>query len=205
MSAVSAEHTAPALLASALQQLRATLQRTSAGAPADLPAPLDALCGLFGLSPFERDVLLLCAGVELDGAFAALVADAQNGTPVVTFSLAMAALPGAHWSALTPTAPLRRWRLIDFGPGTSLTTSPLRISEAVLHFLLGVPMLSEQLLRMLEPVQALANTPPSLQQEAALIADSCRHACTARQPLIHMFGAGYAAARQVAAAARRGS
>ncbi|HEU5089994.1 MAG TPA: ATP-binding protein, partial [Roseiflexaceae bacterium] len=126
-------------------------------------------------------------------------ADAQHGAPLVTFSLAMATLPEAHWSALMPTAPLRRWRLLDLGSGTSLTTSPLRISEAVLHFLLGVPMLSEPFLRMLEPVQALASTPSSLRHEAARIAEMWRHAGTGRQPLIHLFGSGYAAARQVAA------
>src|SRR4029077_16903399 len=27
-------------------------------------------CAIFSLSPFERDVLLLCAGIELDSAFA---------------------------------------------------------------------------------------------------------------------------------------
>ena len=84
-----------------------------------LPAPsaLDSLCAAFGLSPFERDVLLLCAGMELDSAFSQLCAAAQ-GNPqraYPTFSLALAALPEAHWSALTPAAPLRRWRLIEVG------------------------------------------------------------------------------------------
>ena len=38
-----------------------------------LPAPsaLETLVAAFGLSPFERGVLLLCAGVELDSRFAA--------------------------------------------------------------------------------------------------------------------------------------
>src|SRR5437763_1479835 len=42
-------------------------------APAAMTAPaaLDVLCTRFGLSEFERDVLLLCAGVELDSRFAA--------------------------------------------------------------------------------------------------------------------------------------
>src|SRR5215216_105781 len=31
---------------------------------------LDILCSAFGLSPFERDVLLMCVGVELDATFA---------------------------------------------------------------------------------------------------------------------------------------
>jgi hypothetical protein len=35
------------------------------------PSALALLCETFELSPFERDVLLLCAGVELDVSFAA--------------------------------------------------------------------------------------------------------------------------------------
>src|SRR4029450_4031712 len=33
------------------------------------PSSLDSLCAAFGLSPFECDVLLVCAGMELDSAF----------------------------------------------------------------------------------------------------------------------------------------
>ena len=40
-------------------------------ARAVMPAPpaLDTLCAMFGLSEFERRILLLCAGVEIDGQF----------------------------------------------------------------------------------------------------------------------------------------
>jgi hypothetical protein len=116
-----------------------------------LPA-LDTLCAGFGLSPFERDVLLLCAGIELDSTFATLSAAAQ-GEPsrnYPTFSLALAALPGAHWSALAPDAPLRRWRLLEVGAGPALTVAPLRIDERVLHYLVGVHYLDERLAGMVE-------------------------------------------------------
>ena len=78
---------------------------------ADMPTPpaLEMLCDKFGLSPFERDVLLLCAATDLNGEFAKLCADAQ-GDPqrsYPTFSLALACLPDPHWSALTPAGPLR--------------------------------------------------------------------------------------------------
>src|SRR5262245_59203197 len=59
----------------------------------DPPAALETLCAIFGLSPFERNLLLLCAGIELDSAFAPLCAAAQ-GDPnraFPTFSLALAA------------------------------------------------------------------------------------------------------------------
>src|SRR4051812_15885592 len=61
----------------------------------DHPAPpaLEVVCQRFGLSSFERAVLLLCAGMELDSGFAARCAAAQ-GDPArryPTFSLALAA------------------------------------------------------------------------------------------------------------------
>ncbi len=113
---------------------------------------LDGLCHAFGLSPFERAVILLCAGIELDSAIAQLCAAAQ-GDPMwsyPTFSLALAALPGAHWSALSPGRPLRHWRLIEVGAGSTLTVSPLRIDERVLHHLVGVSYLDERLAAMVE-------------------------------------------------------
>jgi hypothetical protein len=130
-----------------------------------MPAPpaLETLGDMFGLSPFERDLLLLCAGMELDSTFAAHCATAQ-GNPqrtYPTFGLALAALPEAHWSALTPGAPLRYWRLVEVGTGDTLTTSPLRIDERVLHFLAGVPYLDERLQGLVEPLSAPGELPPS--------------------------------------------
>src|SRR5438132_821323 len=59
------------------------------------PVALETLCAMFCLSPFERNVLLLCAGIELDSAFAPLCVAAQGeaGRNFPTFSLALAALP----------------------------------------------------------------------------------------------------------------
>lgn len=117
------------------------------------PTALDRLTAAFGLSAFERALVLLCAAAELDSSVAALCAAAQ-GEPsrnYPTFSLALAALPNAHWSALAPEAPLRRWRLVEIS-GTPVTTSPLRIDERVLHFLTGTPGPDERLAAMIEPV-----------------------------------------------------
>src|SRR6266496_2851425 len=105
-------------------------------ADSPMPSALRTLRQAFGLSRFECEVVLLCAGVEFDGAFPGLCATAQ-GDPrrtSPTFGLALAALPGAHWSALSPTGPLRHWRLIEVGEGPSLVASPLRLDERILHF-----------------------------------------------------------------------
>ena len=107
---------------------------------------LGILVRLFGLSDFERDLLVLCAGVELDAAMARMVASAEDGGPPrpPSFGLALAALPEAHWSAVTPSGPLRAWRLVEI-TGPSATGSGLRIDERILHFLVGVNQLDERL------------------------------------------------------------
>ena len=129
----------------------------------DPPPALETLRAAFGLSGFERDVLLACAGVELDSAFAACCAAAQGDDrrAYPTFGLALAALEGAHWSALSPASPLRRWRLVEVGSGETLTTSPLRVSERVLHYLAGVQHLDENLEGFLAPVPPPDELPAS--------------------------------------------
>jgi hypothetical protein len=104
------------------------------------PPAIERLSQLFGLSAFERHILLLAAGVEMDSTLAEQCRQAQ-GHPTrsnVTFGLAMATLPDPHWSALTPAGPLRRFRLVELEPGHGLTTAPLRIDERILHYLAGV-------------------------------------------------------------------
>src|ERR1700749_1934220 len=92
-----AEATAMAELANAQNELSAA----AAAMPSE--SALDTLISVFGLSSFEQAVLLLCAGVELSSDFASLVSrlqgDSQLSLP--TFNLALAALPDAHWSALS--------------------------------------------------------------------------------------------------------
>jgi len=173
------------------------------------PPALEALCSAFGLSPFERDVVLLCAGVELDSAFAPLCAAAQ-GDPSrcwPTFSLALAALPEAHWSALTPAAPLRRWRLIDVGTGPGLTVAPLRIDERVLHHLAGVPHLDERLAGLVEsvaPVAAADLAPSHAAVVERLVATWSAPRGLHGLPIVQLCGPDATDCRAVAAAAAAG-
>ncbi|HEY3057565.1 MAG TPA: ATP-binding protein [Chloroflexota bacterium] len=134
-------------------------------AAALMPAPpaLQALSEAFGLSPFERDLLVLCAGVELHAAIGPLCASAQADPRCTrpTFSLALAALPDGHWSAVTPAAPLRYWRLVEAGVGDAITTSPLRIDERILHYLAGQQCLDERLYGLTTPAQHIDDLVPS--------------------------------------------
>lgn len=130
----------------------------------EIPPTVTSLSDRLGLSPFEQDLLLFCAGMELDGTWGQLCASAQ-GDPqrtYPTFSLALAALPNSHWTALTPMGSLRRWRVIEVGPGNALTQSPLRLDERVLHYLLGTSHLDERLQGLVTPVPIQGNHQMSL-------------------------------------------
>jgi hypothetical protein len=184
-----------------------TLQRELDEAATDLPEPsaLEQLCGAFSLSAFERDVLLLCAGIELDASFMALCARAQGDArrTYPTFSLALAALPEAHWSALTPDAPLRRWRLVEIESAHEpLVQSRLHIDERVLHALAGVAYLDERLRGLFEAVPVPASLPASQLELAERIASLwLTTKAHASWPLISLCGADGADKRAVAAVA----
>jgi hypothetical protein len=149
-------------------------ERALAEAEAALRAPssLRRVVAGFGLSDFERDVLLLCAGCELDRSFAALCAAAQRDErrSFATFGLALAALSAPHWSAFTSDRPLRRWRLIEVVPGEHLTSSRLRIDERVLHFLTGVTAAAPELRGLLDPVDLPDRLAPSHLERARRLA-----------------------------------
>jgi len=140
-----------------------------AGAPDPEPAGtltarsgvLDVICSQFRLSSFERKIVLLCAGPELEGRFAAVLARAQGdpARPYPTFGLALAAFDDAHWSALTPSAPLRHWRLVCLTPALEAGTIvgvELRIDEWLLHVLAGTGELDQRLADLLARVESPA-------------------------------------------------
>ena len=118
-----------------------------------LPA-LETVVKVLGLSSFERKILLLCAAVELDADFAALIAGMQGSAAQLlpTFSLAMAVFEDAHWSALSPNGPLRYWRLVEPGDHQLITKSPLRIDEQLLHYIAGINAMDERFNEIVEPV-----------------------------------------------------
>jgi hypothetical protein len=151
----------------------ATREAVAAANPMPAPSGLDEVCAAFRLSPFEADLLLLCAGVEMSSEMVTLVGaaggDAQR--PAVTFALALALLPEPHWSAITPAAPLRKWRLVDVQQGDGLTQGTLRIDERVLHHLAGAGGLDERLQALLIPAGSESEPlPASLQTLSSGIA-----------------------------------
>jgi hypothetical protein len=170
-------------------------------------AALDTLRLIFELSDFERDVLLLCAGVELDASLAALCARAQGDARRLhpTFGLALAALDQPHWSALSPARPLRRWRLIDVASAETLTSAALRIDERVLHYLTGLRNLDDRLAEVVQVVPAPGSLVPSQQQSAERLAALLGRRPTADPwPAIQLSGPDHAAKAAVVAAAAAG-
>lgn len=168
------------------------------------PPALESLCSAFSLSPFERDILLMCAGVELESGFAALCGRAQRqpGRTYATFSLAIAALRSPHWSALSPDAPLRRWRLIEPLPREeAVTAAPLRIAERVLHFVTGVRCEDEELRGLIRPIEGHEALPPSQQEAVEEIVRVLARARPGSLPLIQLCGRGDGDKQAIAVAA----
>ena len=107
----------------------------------DFTPALQRCAEVFGLSVFERELLLLLAGVELDQGLRRAVAALQGqagGPASPSFGMALALLAQPHWDAISPSAPLRHWRLLTLEPAQPLATAPLRIDERVLHYIAGV-------------------------------------------------------------------
>lgn len=190
-------------------ELATAMAETPMATPEPSPEGLvrpPALVGLgqaFDLSPFERDVLLLCAGMALDATFELLCEAAQPGAtrPYPTFALALAALPEANWSAISPAAPLRYWHLIELGAGQTLTHVPLRINESILHYLVGMPFIDEDLQRFLTPIGEIGDLVPSHQALAAQIVAAWSETPSSRAlPVVQLVGPETANKRVVAAA-----
>lgn len=166
------------------------------------PAAIERLCDLFGLSPFERTIVLLCAGVELHREIVDLLVtlhhDSQATVP--TFGIVLHHFPHNHWSAFTPGSPLRRWLLVELGASSTLINSPLRLDERILHFLLGDTQLDSRLTGIVAklPTDAVLPLPQSQRQLVVEIVNLLQQCVP--QPVIQLCGYDSAAKQMIAAA-----
>lgn len=162
------------------------IERCRAALP--MPASIDALAQAFALSGFERDLLLLVAGVEMDEAIARLCArrhDAEE-RDWASFGLALDSLPDPHWSALTPVRALRRWHLLEVEETARLTAARLRIDERVLQYLAGINYLDPRLRPLLRGLPRPAHLAPSQEKTAeALAARLLEDAAAPKTILLH--------------------
>jgi hypothetical protein len=165
----------PTIADDEVAQARATM--LAAAEHSDPPPALEMLTKRLGLSQFERDLLLLCAAMELDTGTAARCAAAQGDATRAypTFALALALFEQPVWGALAPGRPLRYWRLLEISqPGWQpLTASPLRADERIVSYIKGLNYLDDRLAPLIAPVPwPLEPTalPPSQQAQADRVA-----------------------------------
>nr|WP_294814464.1 ATP-binding protein [uncultured Sphingomonas sp.] len=154
---------------------------TGLGPPLEGSA-LDAMASWFNLTEFELATVVLAAGVEISPDMASLCALAQGdpATPYPTTLLALAmfaGLEGASQAVFASSAPLRHWQLITTEatrPGSRLQLH-LGVPDAVLSFLIGQPVLDEELtelIRRVEPAPLLPSDITLARQLAATLASS---------------------------------
>ena len=174
--------------------------------PTAAPPALITLRDRLGLTPFELNILLLCAAMELDTSIAGLCARVQREPERAfpTFALALSLFIQPAWEALSPERPLRYWHLIEISQpdGQPLTTSRLRADEWIVNYLKGLSYLDDRLTPHLIPLAASAadvELPPSQARVADQIIGQLR---TAKQgetpPAIQLLGPDAASKRLVA-------
>jgi AAA+ superfamily predicted ATPase len=159
------------------------------------PPTLVILSRRFGLSRFEREVLLLCAAMEFDTHVPALCAQAQDELNYCypTFSLALALFDEPAWDVLSPERPLRYWRLIEINQpaAQSLVTSPLRIDERIVNYIKGLNYLDDRLVPLLVPFDVPAgetNLSPSQQKVVTSVVQHMKSTMNGRVPVTQLIG-----------------
>ncbi|HBB32868.1 MAG TPA: ATPase [Cyanobacteria bacterium UBA9273] len=159
------------------------------------PSALDQLCNIFKLSFFERNILLLCIGRELDPNFEQLCAQAQGSLErnYPTLGLALSIFQDTSLRILSSQTPLQFWKLIEIEPSRTLTQSPLKINQRILCYIVGEPCLDDELAGILKEYQLETNgsssLPPSHQKIAEqLIATWSQSRQTGKMPVVQLCG-----------------
>lgn len=162
------------------------------------PFTVELLARIFELNEFELSILMLCAGMELDGQWAKLC-KAVSGLAYPTFGLAMSIFEKASWEVLTPSGTLRRSHLIELGGGNTLVNSPLRIDERILHYLTGVQYLDQRLQSLMTPGRSAGVLVPSHKHLVDQIVATWTQAAPSTQlPVIQLIGEDGTSLRTVA-------
>ncbi|HEY2475797.1 MAG TPA: ATP-binding protein [Candidatus Cybelea sp.] len=132
------------------------------------PSPALVILGQrFGMTPFELDVLLLCAGFELDTRIGGLCARAHDDPhrAYPTLALALTLFDDSAWDVTSLERPLRRWQFIEVEKRAALplALSPLRSDSRTVDFVKGFNRLDERLSTFAEslPHAGESELPPS--------------------------------------------
>lgn len=198
LHALLAEEPAPGDVAAARERLREAESAT--------PRPrLIDLAGRFALSPFERDILLLCVAMEIDTRIPYMCAQAQ-GDPAAaypTFALALRLFEGGSWSALSLAGALRYWRLIEVvqGHGRPFLTAPLHAEESIVNAAKGIGLMDERLSALLTPVPSGWGLAPSQRETVRAAASALAASAPGSLPPVQMLGPAVETKASIALAA----
>lgn len=166
------------------------------------PAPLSRAAGLFGLSPLEQMILLMALAPRLDSAFGQLYGyvhdrvSVAHATPhLVEALLAPEVSTMEVRRVLLPTMPLRRFRLIEFGPEPG-PLAAIHLDERIADCLCGFDYLDPRVSEVLEP------TPPAIAAPGhlPLLLPLLDALGTAARPAVNLIGPPRSGRRGVAAA-----
>jgi len=183
----------------------------------DLPPALSLLAQRFGLSEFERNLLLLCAAMELDTRTAVLCDYAQGGYGhrYPTFALAFTLFDSPAWDVLSHERPLRRWHLLEItqAGGSPLTTAHLSIDEWILNYIKGLNFrglnyVDDRLAHLLVPLPvppASIGLPPSQREQVDRVVRALQQTGEGeRLPVTQLLGSDAQSKQLVAAYAAAG-
>ena len=167
---------------------------------------LTLLAERLGLTTFERNVVLLCVGAELDTRIGALCGRAQGDASrsFPTFALALSLFDDAAWEALSADRPLRYARVIEItqSVGTPFVMSPIRADERIVNYVKGLNQLDDRLAPFFVPVTAGAGAVALAASQAEQAERIGRHlaaaASTSRIPVVHLVGPDASSKQHVA-------
>ena len=172
---------------------------------AETPPALAVLSQRFGLSPFEKNVLLLSIATELDTRIAGLCARVQDDLrkSYPTFALAMSLFDDPVWDVLSPSRPLRYWRLLEVGPAghDPLLTSPLRADERIANYVKGLNYLDDRLSGYVFPMDSgtAEGLPPSHESVVGKLVQMLARVAAMRRPQVIQLTGRDAASKQLLA------
>jgi AAA+ superfamily predicted ATPase len=135
----------------------------------ELFSPFEHLSTTFQLSAFERLLLLLCIGVEIDGEFASLCAQVsgQEGEARPSIGLACQLLGYKPMDALHLNLPLHSWQLVTVDLSQPLLKASVAITPWTLQYVLEGGYLDPLFSGSLQPKEidlSFAFTPTSYQR-----------------------------------------
>ena len=133
---------------------------------AGIMLPLERLQNVFGLSLFEREIILFCLSLNLDAKYEKIYAYLQDNatrgylTLQLIFTLLTDNLEERAFirQSFSRHSPLIKWQLLKHiddhrGPAVSSLSRPVCIDERIVDFLLGSPFLDSSTAEILHIVQ----------------------------------------------------